>query len=241
MTVFIYTPGRCGTMALSNLCNQNSIDNIFLHTVKMGFTIDGKIIPKIDLEKENRDKCEFLQQLRSSEQTKIIISIREPIARCISAAFSHHSQQFKTPIQSVAKAKQHLLDLKIIGPFLNWLDSEAIPTLGVDIYSRPFNVSRGYSIIETEQLSILLLRADKILECIKDAAFEAWGMHISLPSSKKINSSESIKSFDYFRKNVLFSKEELKSVYETKFCKHFFSQQEINRFYEFWSNRRGLK
>jgi hypothetical protein len=191
----------------------------------------------------------LLPQIKRKQGRKldIITATRDPIGREISVYFQNFtSPNFPLGISSQEEA------FKIGAPGLIerfhqrwesgaidttiWFDRHFKSSLGLNIYDFPFDAEKGWQIIETDLLRILIVRFEDInrnyLEAVN--SFVALSHGGGIRYDKMIPANVSDKKWygslmKDFRQQITFKKEILDSAYNSKYCSHFYTSSEIDK------------
>ncbi len=114
-----------------------------------------------------------------------------------------------------------------------WFDRHFKTATGVDVYQHPFNVKRGWDIIEEHDYRILIVRFEDLnrnyLEAVNAFVKKA---NRSLSYSKMVNANVSDDKWyggllKEFKSKVSFSRKALDETYDSKYCNHFYMPEEI--------------
>jgi hypothetical protein len=115
-----------------------------------------------------------------------------------------------------------------------WFDQHFKSSTGVDVYQHPFNVERGWDIIEDAEFRILIVRFEDIgrnyLEAVNAFVAPAYGGGSRYPKMINANVSEQKwygQLMKEFKAKVTFSREVLDEAYDSKYCGHFYTSTEI--------------
>jgi hypothetical protein len=171
---------------------------------------------------------------------KIISLTREPIARNISAFFQNYKKYTR---QRFSKSKHTLDELMTIfltdfdhlEP-LSWFDIHMKDNFGIDVYLSEFPPC-GYANYENENFQLLLMRSE-----IADAdKRKAIGSYINLPAfeliPKNVGSKKSYASiYRQFVNTIILPEEYLNELYDSRFMRHFYTEESIERFRNKWKN-----
>ncbi len=193
----------------------------------------------------------YLRELIDNESyakpMKVISLVRDPIARNISCFFQafpiyfpEESEKLKYPYLD-----QHDVD-RLIDIFINdfrehetplrWFDVHIKSVFGIDVYDHPFPWDKGYQIIRSNDIELLLMRMESINQCATDALrgfLDIPGIFIkpdNISSDKKYSFI-----YDKFRKEIRIPDSMLKKMYSSKYMRHFYSNNEIQGLMEKWS------
>src|SRR5262245_16214855 len=105
-------------------------------------------------------QCVLRRPATTAAPWRVISLVREPIARTVSAFFQ---PSVRRGYVDSATAVDQLLERfgdRLDGVPLRWFESHLEPALGIDVYDTDFDVARGYQIITTPKVKLLLLRCE---------------------------------------------------------------------------------
>jgi hypothetical protein len=196
---------------------------------KSGFS-ESKIVD----ERSVRIKKLFLK--KPSKPIFLISLVRDPIERNVSAFFQNKNHLAKN--YSYANT-QDLIEL-----FYNlyahetpliWFDKEFKKTTGVDVYDFPFNKKQKHTIFNANNFNVLLLRVDledseksKIIQqFLSEDVVEIKNKNIG--ALKGYNSE-----YKEFMKNLDINEAYLDKMLNSKFIKHFYTEEEVQAMYNKW-------
>lgn len=173
---------------------------------------------------------------KNNKIIKIISIVRDPIARNVSALFQNYDEsQLKTDddcTQDFFAFVNHFLPLM-------WFDIELKKNIGIDVYVHPFDKEKGWQIIRNKQYELLIIQLEKLSELealigeflkIKNFSLERKGKGENISSEKWYG-----EYYNNLRKAIIFPKEYLDIMYESKYVKHFYTNDQINQFRNKWS------
>lgn len=181
----------------------------------------------------------------SHTKCKIITFVREPIARNISAFFQTYDWFVSMPEEQYKNNREAYLQEVSKNFFekyphdmpLTWFDDELKLAFGIDVFAREFPKNKGYKIYEGEFVDVLVLKLEKMNEIINDAIEK----FLNIKSFRLIKSNiGKDKNYSALYKDLLPSivipKSYIERMYNSKYTKHFYSQEEIENFKIKWSN-----
>src|SRR5262249_40738108 len=123
---------------------------------------------------------------------------------------------------------------------LRWFESHLEPTLGIDVYATSFDPDRGYAIVRTPSVELLLLRCEG-LAVAPQALGELMGREPIAVPRKNVGSDKDYGTvYDAFVAALRPSPEVLDRAYSSRLVTHFYTPTEIAKFREFWSVRAPL-
>jgi len=181
---------------------------------------------------------EYIQN-NPNKRIKIITLVREPVSREISNFFQNEIDYINEPIEEYSKSEL----LKIFQEKVNfsytltWFDEEFHKFTNLDIYSYQFDCDNGYSILKEENFDILAIKLEKLDHIIQEAIRRFLGINLK---RKFIKSNETnIKPFKsdfnrHFKENFKLTHSKLLDIYQSKFCQHFYTTDEIDYYINKW-------
>lgn len=186
---------------------------------------------------------------KGNRPSMIVTLVRDPIARNISAFFEgmhlripdFNNRASKNDIHVDEIIKLFLDSIKINPDYhmtpLGWFDKEFRKAIKIDVYSDDFPKSKGYKIYGSDNSSVLLLKLEKLNQCFSEASsifFEKGSISIE---SKNISRKKIYHDlYKAFKKSIILPESYLQLMYDSKYAKHFYSNDEINSFLERWRN-----
>ena len=180
---------------------------------------------------------------------KVITIVRDPIARNISSffqAFPIYFAKENADIQNNNLTQKEKIDLMIelfINKFerhnvpLEWFDVHMKPVFNIDVYEQDFQRSHGYAIYNIDKVDLLLLRLEDLNKCTKEAFYKFLSIenfelvHANISSDKAYSSNYSL-----FKDKLKLPKSYVSEMYNSKYMRHFYTEEEINIFSSKWSN-----
>lgn len=181
------------------------------------------------------------------KRPQVVTLIRDPVARNMSSFFqtfpiyfSDLAAQFRKADISYDEKIDQLIEI-FLTKFeehdtpINWFDEHFKPVFGVDVYQTSFPHESGYQIYRGENCDVALFRLEDLrrtapsamAEFLGDAAFEL--RDTNLASEKEYSSA-----YDQFKKGIRLPTSYLDRMYNSRFSKHFYTDQEIAQFRKRW-------
>jgi len=189
---------------------------------------------------------------------KIVTLTREPIGRNISTFFENldvepldDSRQYR--IQSDYYGFQIDLDIEhldeLVQLFLERLchdrplvffDEEIKGMFGIDLFAGEFPVSKGYKIFEADHADVLLIRLEDLNDCAAEAFAEYLGIEgFTLTQANVASEKVYAPIYRKFRNSIVLPESYIERMYNSKYVRHFYSEEEIARFRAKWSTPRN--
>jgi hypothetical protein len=245
--VFVYQCGKVGSTTLCDSLEAAGIRSSHCHTL-VEYSSNEAFL----------SEC---SKLRDDYRGKMIIPVREPIARDISQYFqllqfrlellcgecevdglmSGFLKLFYDPICGKQNYNGTYIQAERIfneckrGQQYTWFDLELKKYFGVDVFEYPFDTEKGYSVINTGKFDIMLLQLEKMNELQSEI-----GDFLGIPQFKFLSSNRGeAKEYKFlyqeFKENLKLPKGYVDFYYKNnKDVTHFYSEEQVEKFYEKW-------
>lgn len=171
---------------------------------------------------------------------RVISAGREVVSRVISGAFQFlETSQAESELPDVERITAHLEDtfLHDSDVVTSWFDHAF--HCGLDIYEHVFNYENGYVRLHNDKVDLFLYRQEDFAK-IEEPLAEFLGLP-SLRLSRK-NASEGKpyqEAYRHLMRSFVLPKAVLEELYETRYMRFFFSDEERRRFANYWSSVRS--
>jgi hypothetical protein len=183
------------------------------------------------------DAQSLLARRRSPDAPWRVVSlVRDPIAQSIAAFFQPGERRGylndTTAVSALVERFGDRLDRLPLG----WFQSHLQPTLGIDVYAHEFDAERGYQIIKTSTVELLLLRCEGLSAAPAGLGeLLGTGVRIEIPR-KNVGSQKAYGPlYDDFIAQLRPSAEVIDRAYSSRLVRHFYAPDEIARFRDVWS------
>ncbi|OEF99782.1 hypothetical protein BHF71_00985 [Vulcanibacillus modesticaldus] len=250
--IIIYQMGKVGSTSIEESIKNYSKNVIHIHSLYSQNAYDHfknyqSIKFYVSLKERIRYKIfAYLKRyiLRRNKRIKIITLVREPISRNISMFF----QDIHIPIFEIAKffdnryeenVNNEMIYKMYIDKFnheygVDWFDKELKRAFNIDIYDYNFDKEKGFSIIKKDNINLLVIKMEKLNELEKQI-----GDFLEIEDFKLKNVNISSKKwyadlYKDFKKKFSPSEEYIDTLYNSRYMKHFYSEEEINHFRNKW-------
>lgn len=175
-----------------------------------------------------------------NREAKFITSVREPIARNISAFFQNISilapEISNSEWLSVDELTSIFLQRYPHTVPLNWFDREIAQTLRIDVYAHSFPKEKGYMQLSNGNFDLLILKSE-----LDDRAKEreiASFLDLSSFSLRRYNVAAEksyAEMYQSFVRNIQLPTFYINAMCDAKFTRHFYTDSEINRMRTRWT------
>lgn len=224
--VLIYQMGKVGSQSIYySLIDADIFPIFFFHEFKL-------------LQEQERLRYRYLEYaLNQQKHIKIITLVRDPVARNISSFAHDFFAYFGVPMQAHTLDQLESMywqyDRHQYG--IKWFDNEFNRNLGVDVYSHDFDRVRGYGRITQDNFEILIIKLENPDQIKEKAIIDFLGL--SKFNLKRFNTAADKwykKNYREFVKKIKLPEDYLNGLYESKFCKHFYTIDEVDGFRKMW-------
>jgi hypothetical protein len=166
----------------------------------------------------------------------VVTAVREPVARSASEFFQSAARlgRLSDPATTMSLFED-FATRQGVPHTLRWFDTEFKPSLGVDVYEYPFDPARGYSVIDTPAVRVLVLRQESF-----DVAAAALREFLGLARDPELveenvgSAKEYSELYSNIVRDVHVPTPTLDLAYSSRFCSHFYSSAELERFRRSW-------
>jgi hypothetical protein len=120
---------------------------------------------------------------------------------------------------------------------LVYYDREFKSIFDIDVYASQFPTSKGYEIYTGKHADILLIRLEDLNQCLRSAIKEFLDINDIALKDKNIGEQKDYADlYKDFKSHISLPNSYLDKLYKSKFCTHFYEEEEISRFRSRWSN-----
>jgi hypothetical protein len=171
----------------------------------------------------------------------LIAGVRDPVALYVSLGFEAWALRDKIDELSVECLRFWVASDPFARIWDDWFLDELGAMSGVDVYARPFPTDRGWDIYENLTARVLVIRQENLAH-LPEALGALYGFE---PSSFRVETCNVgankgyASRYDLMKRTLRFTDAELDTLYESRFGRHFYTQEEIARFKSRW--RAGAK
>jgi hypothetical protein len=178
--------------------------------------------------------------VRPGGPLRVITLVREPVANNISMFFQLFEQYTGTTVeqstQDINTFIQIFLDRYMHTRPLTWFDAELKTTLGIDVYRQPFPVDQGYDIVSDGNIAVLVLKCELDDSTKAKAIADFLGLdRFELVRSNVASNKTYAEQYTAFKQRIRVPEPLLDEMYESKFARFFYSDDERGRFRAHWS------
>ncbi len=192
----------------------------------------GKIPPNIRVAQVFQNKL-----LNHSQNIYYIVIVRSPIDRLLSAIFQHYdkfnikhftSTHEENYIKAIELIESKITEKGVQNEFDIWIKEEIQETLGIDIFSQPYNEEKGYNIYKKENKNLLLMKMERLNTDFTSALkiFLNTEQEIILDQHNVGNEKEYREEYRLVKNNLKIEEAVVENFTKTKYFQHFYTGQE---------------
>jgi hypothetical protein len=266
--VLVYQMGKVGSSTVVRSLKAHNLLAINVHTFDPYFLNRGQKIFKAEFKTTGAQaKTLWDQQLirrrlgrmQERQPVKVITLVRDPVARNISHFFQwpnmimepangglhlrspvfNYDRRFKEDGVEKELAQLFMTHFKLHDRPLMWFDKELKPNFQIDVYGSRFPQKKGYQIFRKGNTEVMVVKLEK-LNLVAKHAFKAF-LGIESFELNAANIGQEKKTSALYRRYleaIKLPKEYLDGMYNSKYCRHFYGKEEIEKFWERWSRSR---
>jgi hypothetical protein len=239
--ILVYTMGKVGSSTLVNSIREIGQLEIQPHSLVMNkrgtyfVKPDRKLFGIIrDTYKTTtlRIKTSIWKMLTKKKSIKVITLVREPISRNISAFFEQ-SHYITHNINELNEKEINDLFWKYANHHapLNWFDDEIKKVFNIDVYNKPLN-KKKFQRYKEKNVDLLVLRLEDLKSQENIIADFLSAPNFTLVNANVGDNKIYADKYRSFKKNLVVSSSYKDKMYNSKYMKHFYSEEEIQEFYE---------
>jgi Putative capsular polysaccharide synthesis protein len=247
--VFIWQMGKVGSSALAESVETLGAHAVFHFHHTNADTIDKVVTAKMNAGVEIPKDLKLSQMLLSimgaiksqkHEKIYVISAVRDPIARNISAFFQNLNI-FAPDVDSsfghdALKLREIFMRTYSHSIPTGWFDRELLHTAGMDIYKTPFDHSKSALRLSEAPFELLVLRAEDADNKKSAALNELLGRSdIVIEKHNVSRRKKYARLYSAFMDGLSFETEFLSAQYDTPFCHHFYTDEELDSFRKRWA------
>jgi hypothetical protein len=262
--IFVYQMGKVGSVNTYLTLKKKLPDQAIYHIHNLNSEHFSKIWEAMQLDQHyhaftfghsciTKYLSEHIEEIKGQKSIKIITGVREPIARNISWFFQIIDCACVFP-EFFIKYEKGLITMDdiikkfwsqnfVYGKQYDWFEEELEAVFGIDIASIDFPKEKGYAIANfpDRNIELLVLKLEKLDSCLKEA-LETF-LEVENLNCERLDRADFLDENDYLiyenlRKSLTFSDEYLEEIYDQPLVRHFYTDEEINKFKLKWSSQR---
>ncbi len=237
--ILIHSMGKVGSAAIYRAVKAAKEMDV-LHTHQLNAETLDYFVTNVDPNAGHaKAALRFLKSLPDYDEVKIITSVREPVARNVSAFFENiRNYGFRPPYEAIEATS---LINAFVGRYnhqiaTNWFDIQVKKPLGIDVFKGRFDFEELCQRTASKPYDMLILRAEDDNEIKASRIAEFLDIdEIQLSSANTGADKEHGNAYSLFKQTFKPPREFVKRSYETDLARHFYTQAELTRFQNSWT------
>lgn len=226
----VYSMGRSGSTGLFNSLQARGEFVIFAHSLRPEI-LRQYLLP-------SAPKWASRHIIAPGRTARIISLVRNPV-ECMVSAFGSKLSARCDPVHGYAGVSVEDLSRQFTTRYfdrqrhlekLHWFDTEFRPTLGIDVYQHPFDKEAGYSRFRAGPYDVLILRTglpDARKAALVSDFLGVAGLQIG---RARVREQQPIgELYRIFKEGVTIPVGYLVDIVNSKYARHFFTQDELDR------------
>lgn len=223
-TVFVYQGKKVGSISLVVSSRKAGTYSVHVHS----FDILGL-------------GNQVVNSIIKSVSGKVISLVREPIARQMSLMWQYigtDKEKFWNQFSSFEEIEKFFYSIPNSEDEFSWFEVEIGKILGIDVFDYPFDRKKGYSIIEKNGISLLLLKLERI-NALENVIGEFLGNeNFELMYGNNAEEKGYKYIYENYKRNVRIPHQFYEYYYKgNKYMDHFYTEEEKKEFYQHWKDR----
>lgn len=237
-TPVLYTMGKVASSALTEALGRSGIPAHQIHNLDTPTLLK---LAKRDMDAGRlplRHICQSMtyrtEYRRHPERFLFISVVRDPIARNMSAFFQNLGISETNGASETADLFETFKTTYPHNLPLVWFDRQFEDALGIDVFQTPFDSTKKYLYMPDQ--NTLLLRVDCPRTTKEQLLSEIFQRPIYIPKVNVGDKKGYSARYKAFKSHAHFDEPLLDQIYNSKFCRHFWSEQERTEMREMWGN-----
>ncbi|MRG85069.1 putative capsular polysaccharide synthesis family protein [Salinibacillus xinjiangensis] len=227
--ILIYQMGKVGSSSIVKSLKDIGIYCIHTHRLNTKYPFTTKF-QKI----YQTLRAKMIKRFLKNKNIKIVTLTRDPIGRNLSGFF----QNLEDFTYQSNTQQQFLLNLffEKENSFytINWFNNEIKKIFDIDVYEYSFPKDSGFQIIKKGNVQIFVTKIEQL-----NSVQSELGSFLGVNNFELHNTNESEKKWysnlhKIIKKEINFPKEYIDDRYESRYMKHFYTDEEIAMFREKW-------
>lgn len=166
------------------------------------------------------------------KRIKMIVGVREPISRNISGYFQslNRRELDRLPKSHICKYFSYVPHM---AP-LYWFDNELLRHFDIDVFSYPFDREKGFSVFSAGIFDLFVYKIES-LNTLEPELGEFLSIeNFKLKMANRQEDKWSRELYESVLNQISFSSEYCGLMYNSKYARHFYTEEEIAQFTKKW-------
>ena len=192
-------------------------------------SLKGRILQYFKWKNESK---KLKKKLAQTEKVKLLIGVREPISRNISGYFQtltirEKNKSLEEQINMFFAYCPHLASCY-------WFENELKKFFPINIYEYDFDKQKGFTSFEKGKFEVFIYQFEKLKKLESEI-----GNFLNIEDFQLSNSNSAEDKwlnglYLEFKENITFPKGYVDMLYDSNYCKHFYSNSDIENFRKKW-------
>src|ERR1051325_1100751 len=173
-------------------------------------------------------------RLHPGKKILIVTLVREPVMREVSNLFENWRPKYEDistiPVEQLSRE----INESSFDYVLNWFDDEFREYLGFDIYQTSFAKEKGYQVYDYNNMKLLCIKLERLNEVCSPAFEEFMQTKIQLLRENQSEFKKGSAQYLKMKNTFTMGDSKLSAIYNSKFVRHFYSEEEIKKFMNKW-------
>lgn len=241
--IVVYQMGKVGSMSITKSLQRRGVAPVYhVHQLHLPHLRELNQARKESGRPERDHRTErYLYQslIEGQRRSKYISLVRDPVSRNVSAFFQnlrHHlapgPYEEIPPLSELVEFFVEVYDHDVP---LTWFQKEVEPVLGIDVYEEDFPKEEGYKGYKNDKFEIIVMKCE-VDDSKKELALQNF-LGVDDISLQRANVSAEKSYSDVYRrvKASVLPKAYVQRLCESDYMQHFYTENEIERIYDFWT------
>jgi hypothetical protein len=242
VNILVYQMGKVGSSTLyGSISDKLGRQHSFVCPTNN--TLDDKSNLDIKVYHSHRyvDFSNSLKKRIPSSKNKILTLVREPIGRNISGFFEDPSFRQIVQLNDINNLTETFISRFNHQLPLEWFDVELKNNFNIDVYSKPFDVERGYSIYKNGNNECMVIRVDKMNDLFNTVCDFLELDNLPRKDYNITGDRSNGNIYKLLKENIKLPTNYIDKMYNSKLVKHFFNETEINDLRKKWIKKEYQK
>lgn len=178
---------------------------------------------------------------------RIICLTREPFGRAISALFQIIERRYPEFIDengdviiddaiALLTAELNNFDRES-NRICQWFDEELKQVFGIDVYEYPFDYEKGFTIINKDNIQVLVIRLENLSNCFAEAVSNLLdsSQDIQLINRNLSKNKRHFSAYKTCKQKIVLPETVCQKICDSRYVKHFYSEDERKQLIEKYS------
>lgn len=235
----VYTMGKVGSSTVVNSMRNIDISVIQAHYLTFNRRGSYFVLPERGFLGSIRDfyktltvklKNKIWLKATKNKKIRVITLVREPVARNISAFFEqkHYITDKELNVKELTELFWKYANHQ--APLI-WFDKEIKNLFGIDVYNYKLTDEKFIK-IEDRNIELLVLRLEDLNESRKIISDFLGRKDFEIVRANISERKEYADKYTKFKNEIEIPNDYLNKMYNTKYMRHFYTKEEINKFRE---------